>query len=192
MRDVVARAVEERARAGIPAGEIAAESDVDALVAAAGLGLRTDRRYADGLFGRYFRHTVCVKFDLEPGERLVTKAHEFGHACLGHEEGVYLLVPCAAPRTPCEIAATVFTFALLVGEPADTQEGLDEQLHRAEAAGVPLRFLDIATTLLAPALPAGLLPAQAQGVGAEDLRRQLHQRDTPAGGIGDERLVGAA
>lgn len=147
MRGAVSRAMEARRSVGVE--RVATEEAVDRAIAAAGLGLRQDRRYAGRIQGRLFRRTVCVRHDLWPGQRLVVKAHELGHALLGHADGaLFEQTRGGVDHGAVEAAAQVFAWTFLLGRPARTLAGLERQFWRGHAAGVPLDFLCAGLTIL--------------------------------------------
>lgn len=152
MRPAVERALEVRASLGLTG--VASRAHVAAAIAAAGLGYRDDRPYRGRIQGRLYRNTVCVRGDLWPDQKLVVSAHELGHALLGHADGAFY-ARGADDVGADEAAAQVFAWTLLVGEPADTLDGLTRQLHAGWDAGIPIDFLCAAATILARDLVRG-------------------------------------
>lgn len=149
MSVAVDRALGVRASLGVSG--IASPADVLAAVGAAGLGYRDDRPYRGRIQGRLYRRTVCVRADLWPGQKMVVGAHELAHALLGHPEGAFYA--SGPPDVDDDEAdAQVFAWALIVGEPASTMDGLTAQIHAAWVAGVPVDFLCAAGTVLARGL----------------------------------------
>lgn len=145
MLAAVTAALEIRARLGIEG--VAAEEQIDRAIADAGLVLWADAPLEGAVYGLFVGGVVAIKPGLWPGTRLVVKAHEAGHGVLGHEAARYEERAVGEP-TAKEILAQLFAFALLVGRPASTHDGLTAQMHAAHDAGVPLGFLCTAVSIL--------------------------------------------
>jgi hypothetical protein len=150
LRRAVSRALALRADAGITG--VATPEDVDRAIAVAGAERWSDDAMPADLYGLYYRGVIRVRSGLAPETAAFVAAHELAHGVLGHRRGSYRLplVGGTPPRTVDEEEAEVFAFALHLGRPSATHEGLTAQLHRGNRARLPLGFLFGAVNVLAP------------------------------------------
>lgn len=154
MLGAVRLALEARARLGVTG--VATRADVERAIADAGLGLRTDRPYTGRIQGRLYRRTVCLRRGLDRGTARVVASHELGHAVLGHDDGFFLRPAVGASRSSSgrEATAQIYAWTFLLGRPAPTMDGLDDQIERGYKAGLPLVWLFTAASILTAPFPA--------------------------------------
>lgn len=105
--------------------------------AARAAGARVWERPLGGpVYGLYARGVIVVGDHLLPGTKRLVVAHELAHHDLGHGAGAFTATDGRAPRSAWEAEAAVYSFALLLGRPADTLDGLTDQIQRGADAGL--------------------------------------------------------
>ena len=88
-----------------------------------------ERPLGSPVYGLYAANTIVVGVHLLPGTKRFALAHELAHHDLGHAAGYFTATDGRAPRTAWEVEAAVYSFALLLGPPADTIDGLTDQIQ---------------------------------------------------------------
>lgn len=139
MLQAVERALALRADLGVVG--IATEAQIERAIEGAGLEWWDEAPLEGRVYGFLFDGVVYVRRGVTPGTRLVVKAHELGHALLGHDAGAFTAVHGGIPVSRHEQDAHAFAFAALLGPPAATGTGITRQIQAGGRADLPVGFL---------------------------------------------------